>query len=123
MPISSFYEWQTIGSDSRKQPWSIRVRNTPLFAIAGVWERRRSPNKLISRIHDRMPVIVRPEHYDAWLDTENEDFASLAKVIEPYSANEIELHRVSTRVNSVRNDDPSLLDAVQETKEPPTLFG
>ncbi len=136
VPLSSFYEWQTIDGQEQKQPWSIRVRDVPLFAVAGLWERweqglepietfamlTRSPNSLIARIHDRMPVIVRPEHYDAWLDPKNENYASLENVVEAFPAEQMEMHRVSTRVNSVRNDDAALLSEVQQTKEAPTLF-
>ncbi len=68
-------------------------------------------NDLIAPIHNRMPIIVRPEHYDLWLDPAIHDPAS---VLEPYPADSMETLRDSPRVNSLAIQDPSLLDPCPE---------
>lgn len=126
VPVSDFYEWQAIPGEKRKQPWAFRVKEVPLFAFAGLWERwdkagepletftilTRKPNELITPLHDRMPVIVRPDHYDTWLDSRIESMDPLAHVLDAFPADQMEARRVSTRVNSPANDDESLVAAV-----------
>lgn len=121
VPVSSFYEWEK--TPEGKQPWSIRVKGVPLFCFAGLWDRNdtlgepiesfailtRAPNEFMARIHDRMPCIVRPEHYDLWLDPARTAPDELARAIDPPSAEEMEAHRVSARVNSPKPNDAWLL--------------
>lgn len=64
-----------------------------------------SSNSLTQDIHDRMPVILSPNDYDRWLDPEITDGEALSYMFEPYDSNEMQLTRVTTRVNSVKNDD------------------
>lgn len=66
-----------------------------------------SANALLSGIHDRMPVIVKPESYDLWLDPGFSKADVLLDLLKPFSADAMRHHRVSTRVNSVKNDDPT----------------
>jgi putative SOS response-associated peptidase YedK len=128
LPADGFYEWRAVahadGSSSRRQPQHIGMSDGSLFGLAGIYERWLSEegevldtcaivtteaNALLMPIHDRMPVIVAPEHYARWLDPAN---AEVADLIAPYPSGRMAYYPVSTRVNSVRNDDASLLDAV-----------
>ncbi|MBL9141932.1 MAG: SOS response-associated peptidase family protein, partial [Phycisphaerae bacterium] len=68
------------------------------------------PNELIAPMHNRMPIIVPPDLYDAWLDPARETAGDLAAVLQPFPADRMHADRVSTRVNSPANDDPSLLE-------------
>ena len=61
-----------------------------------------------------MPAILKPEDYEAWLNPGQGDAASLAPLLGPFPADEMEAHPVSTRVNSVANDDAALLDEADE---------
>jgi putative SOS response-associated peptidase YedK len=124
VPASDFYEWQTLPGQKTKQPWAFRVKGVPVFAFAGLWERwskggepvetftilTSRPNALVAPIHDRMPVIVRPEMYDLWLDAARHDYADCAPVLEPFPAELMEAHKVSGRVNSPANDESSLIE-------------
>ncbi len=102
--------------------------------FAGIWATRRddateewhrtcaiittAAEGVISTIHDRMPVSLVPEVWDAWLDrdlTDPEEAFGLIKPIDPESIME---HQVSRQVNSVKNNDPGLHDRV----DPDTLF-
>lgn len=137
VPLSSFYEWQAVEGQKQKQPWSIGVRDVPVFAVAGLWERweggpepvetfavmTRAANEFMSPLHERMPVIVEPKHYLLWLDSEMSEVEKLEAVMAPFPASRMRAHRVSTRVNNVRNDDETLLEEVAGREEPGTLFG
>lgn len=117
IPASGFYEWKKTGR--ARQPWHIRLLNDPIFCFAGLWERRREgdavletftilttrSNELVAGIHDRMPVILRPEHFDSWL--KGGDIPPT--LFEPFPAEEMEAFPVSPTVNSPKNDDPALL--------------
>jgi putative SOS response-associated peptidase YedK len=117
VPASGFYEWQTIAG--HKQPWYLRPTDAPLFGLAGItslWNGVHSvslittaANSLMEPIHDRMPVIVAPEDYAAWLDPANREVAELLRFVRPYAAERMEGWPVSTRVNQPQNDEPALL--------------
>jgi putative SOS response-associated peptidase YedK len=117
-----FYEW-TVGADGKKQPIRFQLVDGGLFAFAGLWTHRvddagelvesctivtTRPNELVSPVHDRMPVILPPELERDWLALDVSKEHSLA-LLEPYPASGMVAFPASTRVNSVRNDDPGLL--------------
>ena len=85
-----FYEWKAAGAV--KAPHWFTLREGRPFAFAGLWERWRKPdgadldsftiittepNELTRAVHNRMPVILAPEHYARWLDPECNDVAAL----------------------------------------------
>jgi putative SOS response-associated peptidase YedK len=112
-----FYEWKKI--NGRKQPYYIRLKDDQPFGFAGLWEhwnRGDSPidsctilttdaNELVGSIHDRMPVIVKPEDYDLWLDPDAQDAKRLEPLLVPYTSEAMGAWPVSTRVNSPANND------------------
>ena len=112
VPASGFYEWQT--SAGRKHPWYFKPKDAELFALAGItalWKGIRSvslitttPNEVMEPIHDRMPVIIRPEDYAAWLRTPN------IELLAPYPAERMAAWPVSPRVSRPENDDPALIE-------------
>jgi putative SOS response-associated peptidase YedK len=134
VPASGFYEWQKL-DDRSKQPMAIRVAKADTFAMAGLWEHWEgdegeletftiltcAANTTLSPIHDRMPVILEPKEWDAWLDRANgerpEDKAALTRMLDPFPASRMKAFPISRRVNSPANDDPSILDPVEP---PPT---
>ena len=128
LPATGFYEWKApppgAGEPPRKQPLHIGMADGSLFGLAGLYERWRSDdgtildsctivtteaNALVKPIHDRMPLIVAPEHYARWLDPANADVGDL---IAPYPPAAMAYYPISSRVNSVRHDDASLLERV-----------
>lgn len=111
-----FYEWQKIGTT--KKPMYIRMKTREPFALAGLYEKWKAPsekiiqsctiittepNVLMKSIHNRMPVILKRNDEDAWLDSTNEDLTSLTKLLKKYPANKMEAYEVSTYVNSAKN--------------------
>ena len=64
------------------------------------------PNELVAQIHPRMPVILPEQYRAAWLgETEDEN---LKELLVPYPADQMRMWEISPRVNSPKNDDPSL---------------
>jgi putative SOS response-associated peptidase YedK len=64
-------------------------------------------------IHHRMPVILRPESFDAWLDPDNQDVKSLLEIIQKQIYTELISTPVSKQVNSVRNNSPENIQAIE----------
>jgi putative SOS response-associated peptidase YedK len=104
----------------KKQPYKIAVRNGALIAFAGLWERwtpesgdpvetftiiTTAASKLISEVHDRMPVIVAPADYQLWLTASP---ATAKKLLLPYASG-LTITPIGERVNNVQNDDVELL--------------
>ena len=125
VPADGFYEWHKDKSD--KRPWRIVDAERPAFAFAGVWEGWRNPegeivrsfaivttgaNEKLMPVHDRMPVMLKRESEDAWLDP-NTPEPKLLSLLAPYDAATTTLYRVDARVNSVKNDDPQCLAAIE----------
>jgi putative SOS response-associated peptidase YedK len=120
VPASGFYEWQTIAG--QKHPWYLRPKDAALFGLAGIassWKGTRSvslittaPNVLMEPIHDRMPVIVAPEDYAAWLDPAAQEVGELMRFVTAYPVERMEGWPVSPRVNQPENDEPALLERV-----------
>lgn len=123
LPADGFYEWGR-GGDSAKQPHLFTRPDRGLFAFAGlfeVWhpgakdEVRSSTiittvaNGVVAEVHDRMPVIVDPYDYAAWLDPMNGDLAALQALLVPSPDDWLERNTVGTRVNNTRNDDPECM--------------
>jgi putative SOS response-associated peptidase YedK len=106
-----FYEWHKLDEKGRKkQPYLIRRPMQGPIALAGIWECWQSPNgseidtaailttsanALLSAIHDRMPVILEPHDFDAWLapDTASND---VARLMRPLDDDILELVRIDT---------------------------
>jgi putative SOS response-associated peptidase YedK len=118
VPADGFYEWRSEGKT--KQPYCFEVNDGELFAFAGLWDRWTNPqseriesctilttipNSLLSDIHNRMPVILRPDDYDLWLDPAFRNTASLSKILLPFDPGLMKRYSVSTRVSQVQNDD------------------
>lgn len=126
VPIQNFFEWRR--AKPPKRPYAIGMKTGAPFAIAGIWENWQHPetgeyvrtfclltcpaNELIGTIHDRMPVIIPPSAYQRWLSPLEADPHDL---LMPYPAEDMAMWPISTRVNSPRNDDASILDPLSET--------
>jgi putative SOS response-associated peptidase YedK len=127
VPVDNFYEWQVVGP-KEKQPYAIALASRSIMALAGLWETWRSPsnetvrsftivtttpNELCAPIHNRMPVILAPETWPVWLGEEAAEPAELKALLRPYPSPEgMTAWRVGKAVGNVRNNDPSLIEAV-----------
>lgn len=118
VPVSGFYEWKRLSSKT-KQPHHIAVEGADVFGLAGLWELWQDPdgneletmavltcvpNEMMSDLHDRMPVILSPEVFDSWLDTDQQDAARAAVLLKPFPAERMVAWPVSTYVNKAGNE-------------------
>jgi putative SOS response-associated peptidase YedK len=114
-----FFEWQPRPGLKSKVPHFIRLKSGAPFAFAGLWEHWQSadgsevrsatiittePNEMMASIHNRMPVILKPDTYAQWLDFAPQSPNRLQNLLVPYPCGEMEAYPVSTLVNSPGND-------------------
>jgi putative SOS response-associated peptidase YedK len=125
IPATGFYEWEARADG--KQPWRFVRKDLEPFAFAGVWEFARigsegilsaaiivgDANSLVAGIHDRMPVIIVPDDYDAWLDRET-TVAKARAMMQPYDEAQMKAYEVSRAVNSVKNDTEECIAPLPE---------
>jgi putative SOS response-associated peptidase YedK len=121
----------------RKQPFFIRPKDGSILAMAGLYELWRDSAKAgddptrwlwtctvittdaeddLGRIHDRMPLMLTPDRYDAWLDPDNRDRDALLGLLQPAAPGLLRAYPVSTLVSDVANNGPELVEplALQE---------
>jgi len=123
VPADGFYEWRRQGK-AKKQPFHIRARDGAPLGFAGLWELWRGPdgvtlgscaiittaaNALLAPIHDRMPAILPPAAFNAWLDPSERPAGALTPLLVPCPDEWLEAFPVSTHVNSPTHEDPACL--------------
>jgi putative SOS response-associated peptidase YedK len=138
LPADGYFEWYateqlTARGKPRKQPYFIRPSDGGVLAMAGLYEIWRDPDKAeddptrflwtctvlttsaeddLGHIHDRMPLMLSPEKYDAWLDPRHDDRDSLLALLEPAAPGRLEAFPVSTLVSNVKNNGPELVEPI-----------
>lgn len=140
VPMDGWFEWQTTnepgprGQKAVKTPYFMSPQNHSRLFVAGLWSVWHDPEwegpdesppllsctvvtvdsaAHLSEVHDRMPLVLPAERWGAWLDPEH---AAAPELLEPAldAYADIEVRRVSTQVNSVKNDGPELIDPVPD---------
>jgi len=146
LPADGYYEWYRPGDDAKaaKQPYYMYRADGASLAMAGLYELWRnkefpddhpdawlwtstiittnSPDE-IGRIHDRMPMVIRPELWADWLDPGNSDTADLLGLMAPAVSSGLIARPVSTEVNSVRNNGPRLIEPAEPEPAGPDSAG
>jgi putative SOS response-associated peptidase YedK len=128
---NGFYEWH-VEPDGRKYPYYIHLSDQEVFGFASLWDRSKKAdgtaiestvlitmpaNELMHEIHNtgnnphRMPAILKPEDIETWLTGSAEEAAA---VLTQYPPDLMVAYRVSPRVNTPKNDDPSLIEPFDE---------
>lgn len=127
IPANGFYEWRAEGKI--KQPFLFHQRDDALLFFAGLWEYWVSPegevietaviltttaHEMVKPFHDRMPIILRPNSYQEWIDPTNANLDSLmATLPSAFNNEDFEVYPVSTIVNSPKNDVPECAKPLQ----------
>jgi putative SOS response-associated peptidase YedK len=122
----AFYEWTR--PPRRKQPWHFRMADGSPFAFAGLWEAWRQAegarpllscamltvpaNEVVKPIHNRMPAILRPADYAAWIDRGKDDPEEVLPLVGPFVAAAMTATAVSTYVNDAHHEGPECLAPV-----------
>lgn len=138
LPADGYYEWYDspaapVASKGkrRKQPFFIRPRNGGVLAMAGLYELWRDETRAredpdawlwtatvltttaeddLGHIHDRMPMLLEPAQYDAWLDPARSDPDELLSLLVPAAPGRLEAYPVSTDVGNVANGGAYLIE-------------
>lgn len=110
IPATGFYEWDV----KTKQPYFIHPKDRDLYYFAGIYAEKdgvctysimtTDPNKEMSVIHNRMPVILHRGEELKWL----EDVDNLEEYLTPLEDGSLEMYEISRDVNNVRNNYPAL---------------
>jgi putative SOS response-associated peptidase YedK len=122
VPASGFYEWLRLGPKA-KQPVHIRRSDGRPLVFAGLWEEwgpREQPvrtytvvttsaNKVLERIHDRMPVILSEQDARAWLRPDT-PVGTACELLRPCPPEWLEAFAVNSAVNRAGYDSPDCLD-------------
>ena len=124
--VDGWFEWKQ--STKPKTPYVFRRKDGRPIAFAGLWEEwtapdtgevlrtctviTTGPNALMAPIHDRMPVILRPEAQALWLRPEPQEAATLQPLLVPNEDEPLEAWEVARVVNSPMNDVPACVERV-----------
>jgi putative SOS response-associated peptidase YedK len=126
VPADGYYEWKKPGT---RTPFRIVLKSHEVFAFAGLWEIWKNKegevipsytiitteaDDLVSKIHPRMPVILRPENEDRWIDSTPGDPKTLLKLLDPYPADRIEMYEVSPIVGKANIDMEELIKPIRK---------
>ena len=129
IPVDGFYEWKKLPLRKTKQPVFIHspLEGAPLMfaGLYEVWRDKTEPgapavrscsiltvaaNDTMAPIHNRMPVLLGPEHFDEWLDPAHGDLDVLARLLVPSANDAITYYPVRTLVNKASNNFAELLE-------------
>jgi putative SOS response-associated peptidase YedK len=124
IPADVFFEWQDVPGQKRRRPYAVAMLEGEPFALGGLWEAWRpmegadwlitcailttEPNELLAPIHDRMPVIVRPEDYSTWIDAASPS-AVVSRLVESFPERSMRAWEVSLLVNDPKVDDSRVI--------------
>ena len=122
VPLAGFYEWRK----PDKMPFRFGVQGEPAFALAGIWDAWRNPaddswrqsfsiitteaNELMAPVHDRMPVILRPEDYSRWL-RRGDPAQPPSDLLRPFDAERMSIAPAHPQVGNVRNQGADMLNS------------
>ena len=121
-----FYEWKKVPASNIKIPMYIKLKSGRPFAFAGLWDTwgsgdeeirsctiiTTSSNELVASIHDRMPIILLPSDYLAWIDSKETSPESLQGLLTPYPSEEMIAYQVSYKVNDQKVESRDCLSPV-----------
>lgn len=115
----SYYEWKK--DESGKVPYRIKLKDSKVFAFAGIWETWSKEEKInsfsiittqaekeLSDLHERMPIILPVENMKVWLDNKLDEKTALTILNENVKKG-FETYSVSKKVNSPTNDSSELI--------------
>jgi putative SOS response-associated peptidase YedK len=128
IPADGFYEWRKEGK--RKVSMWVHLKSREPFGLAGLWDVWRKPDgkrvesftiittELVQPIHNRMPVILRQEDEELWLDASRTPFAKAKSLLKPYPQELMDAHDVPPVVNSAKYDGPECIEPVSDDEIP-----
>jgi putative SOS response-associated peptidase YedK len=137
IPADAFYEWKRVPSGSskapRRLPYCFKAADGSALGFAGLYEVWRQPgdgpwlascsivttpaNHLVAPVHDRMPLVLLPEQYDAWLQPGPLAEEELRRLLTPTPDDFLVCYRVSNEVSNSNSDGPQLVEPLEEADD------
>ncbi|TFF89755.1 MAG: SOS response-associated peptidase [Promethearchaeota archaeon] len=134
IPTDGFYEWKK-QKKGGKQPYFVHMKDEQPFALGGIWDLWKNPdgqniesfsilttepNEVVKPIHKRMPLIIKQEEYDSWLNPDN-DVKEVKDLLKPYQAKKMTAYPVSKDVNNPKNKGEENIKPLEEKYKQTTL--
>jgi putative SOS response-associated peptidase YedK len=129
IPATGFFEWDK--STKPSTPSFFFLKHEPIFAFAGLYDTWTDPktgkklqsytiitcpaNGVVGRVHNRMPVILRREDEDTWLNPDITEPEHLKPLLVPYMDQEMDCYQVGYGVNNPRNDSEDVIKPKLQT--------
>jgi putative SOS response-associated peptidase YedK len=130
VPATGFYEPDKKHYSKPPFPWHyFHLKDQPLFGFAGlydIWKDKNSdkqiisytiitttPNSIVGKVHERMPVILKREDEETWLNPDIVEPEHLLPLLKPYPADKMEEWRVSDAARNPRNDYPEIVQPIR----------
>lgn len=132
VPATGFFEWKKEGKE--KTPFFFHLKDDSIFAFAGLyntWHDKEgkeyntytiittTPNKIVKQVHDRMPVILKKEQENTWLDPDIIEPEHLKPLLTAYPTEEMDSYIVSQSVNSPKNDNVDIIKPMEKYEDVP----
>lgn len=120
-----FFEWYR--TTSTKTPYYFYLKNNKIFGFAGLWTVKTKDdgsklytctiittkaNSIMNDIHERMPVILSEKSAKIWMDPKIRDLNAIKNILESDQMEDLQFHKVSSRVNKTENDDSDLIKKI-----------
>jgi putative SOS response-associated peptidase YedK len=122
-----FYEWQHTGTKrTSATPYYFRLKSEKPFAFAGLWDSWNKPdgeslktcaiitcppNEIVSRVHERMPVILNPENYWDWLSQNTR--SEFEKHLVPFDSSKMIGFPVGKMINNPKYDSKDCIEPLK----------
>jgi putative SOS response-associated peptidase YedK len=133
VPANGFYEWRK----QDKQPYFLRSANGGMIYMAGIYDAWESPDgsfipslgiittsadSTVGTIHERMPLLLNPQTRNAWLNSRNQDIATLSPILDADPRILLTMYPVSKRVNNINNNDIECTQEIANVAEQSSIF-
>jgi putative SOS response-associated peptidase YedK len=120
VPADGFYEWT--GPKGKRRPFLLRPRGPELIAFAGLYERWRDgkgaidtvviltcpANSSVAPLHDRMPVVLAPEDFAAWLDVKATPPEAARELLLPAPGDLFDAIELHPKINDSKREEPGI---------------
>jgi putative SOS response-associated peptidase YedK len=126
VPATGFFEWKK--EVNEKIPYRFALKNKKYFSFAGLYSAYKHPktnqeiksysiittrpNYLMEKVHNRMPVILKEEDEQNWLNPDLVEIEEIKKFLNPYPENGMISYRVSKDINRPSNNSPEILKSI-----------
>ena len=139
VPADGFYEWTGPKGDKRPHLISRKTASADgsMMAFAGLHETwggadgseletmaiiTVAANATVAAIHDRMPALLKPSQFDAWLNCRSVDVEAAVSMLSPADNDLLQIREINPALNNSRNEGPELHVMIKKNMSDGELF-